>query len=184
MAALGWLGMERVVVLGCAGAGKTTFSLELAARAGLPAIHLDRHYWQSGWRAPPRTQWERRVTRLRAAPRWVMDGNYGGTLAQRLARADTAIFLDLPRGLCLWRVLVRTLRHLGRTRADMRAGCPERFDLAFLRYIWHYPRLHRPRVLAQLTPFAQQGGTVVRLRSRAQVAAYLQGLGDARHAGS
>lgn len=167
--------MQRVLVLGCAGAGKTTFSRTLATRAALPLVHLDRHYWQPGWREPQRARWIKRVARLAATPRWVMDGNYGGTLAQRLARADTAIFLDLPRWLCLWRVFWRTLRHLGRTREDMTAGCPERFDLAFLRYVWNYPRQHRPRVLSHLESFAQRGGTVLRLRSRAEVAAFLRG---------
>src|SRR4051812_43283485 len=56
-------------------------------------------------------------------PRWIMDGNYSGTLAARLSRADTIVFLDMPTALCLWRVLCRTLRHIGRTRDDMAKGC-------------------------------------------------------------
>ena len=72
-----------------------------------------------------------------------MDGNYSSTLAARLSRADTVVFLDMPTALCLWRVLCRTLRHLmdiGRTRDDMAKGCLERSDWPFLKYVYSYRR--------------------------------------------
>jgi adenylate kinase family enzyme len=40
---------RRVIVTGLAGSGKSTFSLALAVKTGLPVIHLDLHFWQPGW---------------------------------------------------------------------------------------------------------------------------------------
>jgi len=163
--------MDRILIVGCAGVGKSTFARRLAGITGLPLVHLDQHYWQPGWRETAPEDWSRKVRDLTAAPSWIMDGNYGGTLPIRLARADTVIHLDFPRRVCLWRVLKRTALQFGKTRPDMTPGCPERFDAAFLAYIWRYRRDHRPRLVEALSGF---GGTRVDLRSAGDVARYLE----------
>ena len=141
---------QRILIIGCCGAGKSTFARQLAKATGLPLISLDRHYWQPEWRETPSAEWTRTVAELAARPRWIMDGNYGGTLDLRLARADTVIFLDYATSTCLWRVTKRTLRYHGRTRPDMAPGCRERFDLPFLRYVATYRRTRRPALLTKL----------------------------------
>ncbi len=154
--------MRRVLVIGSPGAGKSTFSRKLSAATGLPVIHLDRHYWQAGWTEPDKADWAATVERLVAEPRWIIDGNYGGTLPVRLARADTVILLDAGRWLCLRRVITRTLRGHGKTRDDMAEGCYERFDRGFLKFVWDYPRKSRPRVTEALAAF---DGIVIRCRT-------------------
>ena len=120
--------MERILVLGPCGAGKSTLAAKLGEKLGLPVIHLDREYWRPGWVEPEPTVWAAQVEELIARPRWVMDGNYGGTLARRLERAQLAINLDFPRRVFFPRIMWRLLTNLGRTRPDMAEGCPERFD--------------------------------------------------------
>jgi adenylate kinase family enzyme len=142
--------MRRVLILGCCGAGKSTLSRRLAAMTGLPLISLDSHYWRPGWVATPRDEWNAAVTELCGRPAWIMDGNSHGTLSIRLPRADTAIWLDYPRLLCLRRVLWRVARHHGTVREDMGEGCAERFDLEFLRYVWNFNARNRPRLVAAL----------------------------------
>ncbi len=73
-----------------------------------------------------------------------MDGNYGGTLARRLAACDTVVFLDMPRLLCLLRVVRCFLRYRGRSRPGMAAGCHEQLTWSFLCWIWQYPRRRWP----------------------------------------
>lgn len=146
--------MKRVLILGCSGAGKTTLSSELARLTGLPIIHLDKHYWRAGWVEPSKEEWRAQVARLTAQPAWIMDGNYGGTIPERLAAADTAIVLDFPTWLCLWRVTKRIVSGYGRTRPDLAEGCPEQIDLAFLRYVATFRRKQRPRVMASIGSFA------------------------------
>ena len=101
-----------------------------------------------------------------------MDGNYSGTLAQRVASCDTIVLLDLPRRTCVWRVVRRALRYHGRTRPDMASGCPERLDASFLAWVWNYGRRTRPKVEGVLAEYAA-GKTVVRLRSQADVDRFL-----------
>ncbi|HEY0413425.1 MAG TPA: topology modulation protein [Allosphingosinicella sp.] len=165
--------MERILVIGSPGAGKSTLSAELARRTGLPLIHLDRHHWQAGWVEPDKAHWEARVAALIGGPRWVMDGNYGGTLSLRLTRADTVIDLDFPLWLCLARIVRRWLRHRGRVRGDMADGCPEQLPFEFLAYTATFPRRGRRRIEAKLRGFP---GQVVRLRSPSEVRRFLAGL--------
>ena len=168
--------MQRVLVIGSGGAGKSTVAARLGALTGLPVHHLDTLYWQPGWVLTPAPEWARRVAELTAGPAWIMDGNYGGTLEQRLAACDTVLFLDLPRLVCVARVLRRWLRYRGRSRPDMTAGCPERITGEFLRWVWRYPVERRPGVLRRLAA-AQAGGVrVVHLRSTREVERFLSGL--------
>ena len=161
------------MVIGCGGAGKSTLARGIAARTGLPLVHLDRHYWRPGWQEPDKQAWREQVAVLAAVPRWIMDGNYGDTIDLRLARADTVIVLDPPPWRCLLGVLTRAARWYGRSREDMAPGCPERIDGAFLLYVWSYRRTHRPRVLALLRDFP---GDRVHLRSRRAARGYLATL--------
>ena len=142
--------MQRVLVIGCPGAGKSTLAARLASVTGLPLIALDRVYWHPGWRATAREEWRGIVAALSERPAWIMDGNYSNTMPERLARADTVVWLDSPRHLCLCRVIGRTARRLGRMHDGLPDGCQERFDLEFLRYVWNFRRRSRPRVLAAL----------------------------------
>lgn len=146
--------MERVLIVGCPGAGKSTAAKTLAAKTGLPVVHLDYHYWHPGWVPSEKEVWRDKVRFLAGQPRWIMDGNYGSTLDERISRADTIIHLDFPTWLCFWRVIRRTFANLGREReGELAAGCPERFDGTFLRFVFLYRRRHRARDMAKLSAF-------------------------------
>lgn len=168
--------MRRVVIVGCSGAGKSTLARALGARLALPVVHLDVHYWRPGWVETPRDEWLPVVDRLVAADDWIIDGNFGSSLATRLARADTAIHLDFPRRTCVRGVLSRVAREHGRSRADMAPGCVERFDWKFLKWVWGFARTERPRVLERLAEFERAGGRVVTLRSRRECAELLDAM--------
>lgn len=157
---------RRILVIGCSGAGKSTLAKAIAERHDLPLIHLDRCYWRPGWIEPPEVEWAQEVERLLTAPEWVMDGNFSGTMRRRAEVADAIVYLDLPRWLCLLRVLKRVFISYGRTRADVAPGCPERFEWEFLRWVWNYPKRSRLRTLELLRTFP---GVIVVLPSRAAV---------------
>ena len=124
--------MQRVMVIGGSGAGKSTFARELADLLGVPAVHMDRLFWEPGWVVAEEDVFLARVHAEIAKDAWVMDGTYSRTWPARLERTDTVIFLDLPTWLRFWRAFMRTLSGYGKTRADLAEDCPERFDLSFL----------------------------------------------------
>lgn len=168
--------MKRIAIVGNGGAGKSFLAMELGRRLGLPVLHLDAHYWKAGWVEPEGGEWEAIQSRLLAGDAWIADGNYQRTLHLRASRADTIVFLDMPRLHCFRGVLSRWLRNRGTVRGDMASGCPERITWEFLRWIWAYPRRARPRIVAMLGEFEAAGGGVHVLRSRRDVAAFVAGL--------
>jgi adenylate kinase family enzyme len=146
---------------------------ELARRTGLPLVHLDEQYWRPGWAEPPDDVWRAAQRRLVAAPEWILDGNYASSFEERLPYADTVVVLDTARWRCLVHVVGRALRRRG---TEVAPGCPMRADVGLLRYVWTFPRIHRPRLEAGLGTVAP-GVTVVRLSTRRRARQFLAGCG-------
>jgi hypothetical protein len=101
--------MQRIVILGRGGAGKSVAARKLSNLTGLPHIELDRYFWQPGLAPLPRDKWVEVQKELASGPRWIMDGDLGpqDVLAVRLAAADTILLFDLPLRVCAWRALRR-----------------------------------------------------------------------------
>lgn len=167
---------QRIVIIGSSGSGKSTLARALGAKTGLPVVHLDTLYWHPGWRPPPDlAEFRSRVLEVVGGERWIIDGGFtsaGGP--ERLARADAAILLDLPRHVCLWRAIRRYLTYRGRSRPDLAPECPERIDFAFYKYIWTYRRQVLPKVERLIAQHFR--GQPVRVKSDREAAAYLRTL--------
>lgn len=110
---------HRIIVTGLAGSGKSTLSLALAAKTGLPVIHLDLQFWNPGWIAPSEIEWREKQRSVLAGGAWIADGNYDETLDLRLERADTVVVLDMPWWLCAGRAFLRGFRMPG----ELPEGC-------------------------------------------------------------
>ena len=154
--------MQRILIIGPCGAGKSTLAATLGARLGLPVFHMDKLNWQPGWVESSKDEINARLDAIVKTDRWLIDGNYGGTLPVRLARADTVIYLDYPISLCTARLFRRLWIYRGRTRPDMTEGCPERFDLGFLLYLLRWNAGPGPRTEAQLQGYK---GNVIRFKN-------------------
>ena len=169
------IAVGRILVIGYPGAGKSTFATELGKLTGLPVIHLDREFWQPGWVQKPKDLWREHTRLLADRDEWIMDGSYDHTLDIRLQRADKVIFLDYSRYLCLWRVIKRVMTNHGTVRSDMADGCPEKIDLAFLKFVWNYRRDRYPIVHKHLNDHYATGELIV-LKNPAETRAYLSSL--------
>jgi adenylate kinase family enzyme len=165
--------MRRILIVGSGGSGKSTLARQLGELLRIEVIHLDALHWKPGWVATPESEWRCLLERLVQQDTWIIDGTYGATLELRLAAADTILFLDLPRTLCLWRVLLRGALYAGRHRPDMAPGCPERIQPQFLRWVWRYPTASRPRLLEKLQRYSR-GRRIIHLRSSAEVRQFLE----------
>ena len=107
--------MRRVAIVGCSGAGKSTLGRALAERLEARHVELDSIFHQPGWTPLPREEFRRRVEKRLRDDAWVVDGNYDSQVQDIvLDRADTVVWLDLPRSVVMRQVIGRTLRRVGR----------------------------------------------------------------------
>lgn len=171
--------MDKMIIIGSPGSGKTVLSRKLGEKTGLPVYHLDAYYWKAGWVKTPSEEWVRVVEQLTAGDRWIIDGNYGNSMDPRMNAADRIVLLDLPRGLCIWRAIRRRLANLGKSRPDMGPDCIEKFDrefFLFLKYIWNFPARSRSGILEKIERHGKTEATIV-LRSKKEVLEFLEGSG-------
>ncbi|MDI3235150.1 DNA topology modulation protein [Exiguobacterium antarcticum] len=167
--------MKKIMLIGSGGSGKSTLARQLGQRLGIRVHHLDSLLWRADWQAVPREEQQRIQTDLVSRDDWIIDGNYGGTMDLRLNAADTIIFLDLPRTTCVYRILKRSTRYRHTSRPDMAAGCPEKIDVAFLKWIWNYPNVQRPDIQSRLVQVASTK-TIVVLKSPQEVQRFIESV--------
>ena len=163
--------MERVLIIGCGGAGKSTLARQLGEKSGLPVVHLDKLFWHPGWVESPPEEIDEKIQQVLEQPCWIMDGNYNRTLPKRLEYCDTVIYLDFSRWTCLMGVLKRILTTYGTVRPDMGEGCPERFDLEFLKWIWTFNKTRRQSYYEMLSQL--DGKQVHIFKCRREIKDYL-----------
>ena len=167
--------MERVMIIGCGGAGKSTLARKLGEKTGLPVVHLDQIWWAPGnWQHVSREEFDVQLAAELAKPRWILDGNFNRTIEIRLQRCDTVIYLDFNRFACLKNWVGRVIRNWGHARADMAPGCNEWFDPEMLGWIWNFNRHNRERYYRLLTEV--EGVNIIILKNRHQVERFLQNL--------
>lgn len=145
--------MKKIMVIGCPGSGKSTFSRALYQKTGIPLFHLDMMYWN-----PDRTTVEKAVFRERLADviqkdEWIIDGNYGSTIELRLQACDTVIFLDYSPDVCLDGIMKRR----GKVRSDMPwTEKEDEEDEQFIEFVKSFNSQSRPMIAELLDRYPQK----------------------------
>lgn len=166
--------MQRVMIVGACGAGKTVLANRLGDLLGLPVLHLDALRYQPDWSLVDDDAFAAAQRRAVTGPRWVIDGNSLATLDIRARAADTIIVLDLHPAICLLGILHRRWRYHGGQHPD---GVFDRITPEVVRYVWSYRARHLPRVLKVIAAHGPNA-TLIQLTRRRDVARF---LADARH---
>jgi adenylate kinase family enzyme len=176
--------VRRVVVIGNSGAGKTTLARRLAEHLDVPYLELDGVFHQPNWTRLPPEEFRSRVAGFVAADGWVVDGNYGEIQDIVWPRADTVVWVDLPRWLVTSRIVRRTLRR-GAWRQELWNGNRESLtnvlrpdrEVNIILWSWTNFRKFRDRYTTAVVDPANAHLEFIRLRTRAEAAAFLTGLG-------
>lgn len=165
---------KRILVVGCPGSGKSTMARAVAAKSGLPVVHLDQLFWRDNWTSISAGEFDVLLQTELTKDAWIIDGNFSRTLEMRLARADTVLWLDYPLRTSLFGAMKRVFSNYGKVRPDMAPNCPERFNWPFVRSILTFRKRTGKKMESLLVP--RPGLEIVRLRSRKQARVFLDTL--------
>lgn len=141
--------MQRVMIVGGPGSGKSTLARQIGELTGLPVYHMDKIHYSSGWQERPSAEKSRMTHQVHVRSQWILEGGHSATYPERLARADTLIWLDYPFHVRVYRVLMRSFKYRGQTRPDLPPGCPEQFNagtINFLRFIFRTRNTARRKI--------------------------------------
>ena len=163
--------MKKIIVIGCPGSGKSTFSRSLHQITGIPLFHLDLMYWNADRTTVEKSVFHERLKDAMQNDRWIIDGNYASTMEMRMEACDTVIFLDYPLDVCLSGIEERR----GKPRSDMPWIEPEEVDEEFLAFIKRYNTENRPKVMALLKKYNRKNLFV--FKSRGEADAFLKEIG-------
>lgn len=154
--------MKKIMVIGCPGSGKSTFSRELHKIIGIPLFHLDMMYWNSDRTTVDKAVFRERLSNTIQKNEWIIDGNYGSTIELRLQACDTVIFLDYPLDVCLNGINERR----GKARTDM-PWIENEVDVEFIEFIKNYNFQSRPKVMELLDKYSDKDIYIFKKRNEA-----------------
>ena len=161
--------MNKIIVIGCPGSGKSTFSRMLHQRTGIPLFHLDMMYWNEDKTTVDKSVFLERLSMALQCSQWIIDGNYSSTMELRLQACDTVFFLDYPLEVCLQGIQERR----GKPRSDM-PWIETEEDTEFTRFIKDFQTQNRPQIVELLK--ACPGKNIHIFTERKQADAFLNQL--------
>lgn len=157
--------MNKVIVIGCPGSGKSVFSRRLNELTGLPLFHLDLLRWRKDRTFRSRDELIEKIEEIGKSEKWIMDGNYGSTMELRMSLCDTVIFLDYPTDVCLEGINERR----GKVRPDMPWVEPvDEIDEEFVDFVRNYNEVNRPVVLERISKFSDKNLIVFKSRNESE----------------
>ncbi len=160
---------HKIIVLGCSGSGKSTFSKKLHEITGLPLIHLDNIWWKSDRSHISREEFDQKLDEILLKDKWIVDGDYSRTYEVRFEACDTVIFLDYSFDVCLNGIKER----VGKKRTDM-PWTEQELDPELVKLVENYEKDNRPVIAALIEKYSDINRFV--FKSRLEADKWLSGL--------
>jgi adenylate kinase family enzyme len=154
--------MKRIIVIGCPGSGKSTFSKALHDITKIPLYHLDMLRWNADKTTVERSIFLNRLYEILKTDEWIIDGNYFSTMELRIKECDTVFFLDYPTEVCLDGIKSRQ----GKVRSDM-PWIETEEDPEFIDFIKNYNIQSRPKVIELLEKNSEKSIYIFKSRDEA-----------------
>ena len=156
--------MKKVIIIGCPGSGKSTFSKSLHKITKIPLHHLDMLFWNEDKTTVEKYVFLDRLLKIIQNDEWIIDGNYGSTMELRMQACDTVIFLDYPLEVCLNGIKDRK----GKIRSDMPWIESDEDDAEFIEFITNYNSQSRPEVMELLDRYSHKDIIIFSTRTQAE----------------
>ncbi|SRR6266487_3276271 len=166
--------MDKIVIIGSPGAGKSTLARKIGRKLHIKVVHLDRKFWQPGWKEKPRDTRIEILQELVREKQWIIEGTYLGSSEPRLKAADAIIFLDIPPFLCLQRIIKQHYKCQGHPRHDLKEGCEDKLNLIRILKVLAFPFRGRRTLEKKLRNY--QSKQIIRLCSSKEVEDFLAQL--------
>ena len=158
--------IKKAIVIGCPGAGKSTFSKKLSEISGLPLYHLDMIWHKKDKTNVSKEEFDIALKNIRSKQEWIIDGNYARTIETRIKECDTIFFLDIPTEVCLENIKKR----IGKPRNDM-PWTEEEFDDEFRSWIIDFPNRELTQIYTLLENYKTQKNIII-FKSMEEIDAY------------
>ncbi|MBQ1967220.1 MAG: adenylate kinase [Clostridia bacterium] len=162
--------MNKVIIIGCPGSGKTTFAEKLQKCTGLPLYYLDAIWHKPDKTHIPREEFDQRITEIFSEEKWIIDGNYKRTIEMRMTQCDTVFLFDLPTEVCLQGVTER----IGKERYDL-PWLETEVDPEFRQFIVDFPKDTLPYIYELIGKYKDEKRIII-FKSREESDEYLKTL--------
>lgn len=154
---------NRILVLGCSGSGKSTFSKTLHEQTGLPLFHLDNLWWNEDRSHISRDEFDKKLETILAKDKWIIDGDYSRTYEMRIRSCDTIIFLDFSEKQCMEGIINR----VGKTRTDI-PWVENQLDPELVELVRNYNGKNRPVLYSLIEKYPDKKVIIFNTREQAQ----------------
>lgn len=162
--------MNKAIIIGCPGSGKTTFAEKLQKCTGLPLYYLDAIWHKPDKTHIPREEFDRKIGEIFETPKWIIDGNYKRTIEMRMKQSDTVFLFDLPVEVCLQGVTDR----VGKERYDL-PWLETQVDPEFRQFIEDFPKDTLPYIYELIEKY-KDGKRVIIFKSREEADGFIEKL--------
>ncbi len=173
---MGWRVVKRIMVIGVSsGVGKSTFARKLGEVLDINVYHLDALFWKPNWVQASIEEFSQAQQEIVKQDQWIIEGNYTPTFGIRTEKADTIIYLELPLHTCMYRVLKRWIKNIGKTRPDMGKDCKEKIDWEFIKFILNTYNPRKKKMAERFQAFQEDGSKkVIILTNKQEIQAFIE----------